>query len=214
MEDVGDHENMFIRSLASRGAHNGLADNVPEILLTMDAHGFDEVILETVGIGQVECAVRDLVDTTVLVLNPESGDRVQAMKAGVLEAADIILVNKSDLPGAEKIATEVTSVIKLRRHSPHDWPVRVLTTSRADEAGLKALDDALSEHAAWARTHRDPNATRRARRAYHLMTLLVRSGADIIARLPAESVDAPLHESFAQLIESLKADLPRQGNGK
>ena len=204
MEDVSDHENLFIRSLASRGAHNGLADNLPEILLTMDGHDFDDVIVETVGIGQVECAVRDLVDTTVLVLNPESGDQVQAMKAGVLEAADIIVVNKSDLPGAGKIAAEIQSVIKIRQYTGQAWIPRVLMTSHQDEPGLAALDSTLFEHLAWARSSRNPVETRRARLAYHLQTLLTRRSAEIIRQLPAESLDTDLSEAFQKLVDSLR----------
>jgi LAO/AO transport system kinase len=203
MEEVSSHEQLFIRSLASRGAHNGLTDNLPEILLTLDCHDFDEVIVETVGVGQVECAVRDLVDTTVLVLNPESGDQVQAMKAGVLEAADIIVVNKADLPGAAKIAAEVQSVIRIRDHSENDWTPRVLMTSRHDEPGLENLDLALTEHLRWVRSRVDETARRRARLAYHLNTLVMRLSAERIRDFPPEWLDAGLSEAFKKLIESL-----------
>jgi LAO/AO transport system kinase len=204
MDDVSSHEEFFIRSLASRGAHNGLADNLPEILLTMDFHDFDEVIVETVGIGQVECAVRDLVDTTVLVLNPESGDQVQAMKAGVLEAADVIVVNKADLPGAGKIAAEVESVVKSRRYSGEDWIPRVLVTSREDEPGLEHIDRAVTEHLCWKVEHVDSTETRRIRLQYHLNTLLMRLGAERIRQLSPEWLDRGLSAAFKQLIESLR----------
>jgi LAO/AO transport system kinase len=204
MEEVSEHENLFIRSLASRGAHNGLTDNLPEILWTMDCHEFDLVIVETVGIGQVECAVRDLVDTTVLVLNPESGDQVQAMKAGVLEAADIIVVNKADLPGAGKIAAEVQSVIKIRQHAKRDWTPRVLTTSRNDEVGIETLDQLLEEHLACVSALRDAAATRRSRLAYHLNTLVARRSLECLRELSPESLDAGLPAAFDKLIESMR----------
>jgi LAO/AO transport system kinase len=203
MEDVSNHAELFIRSLASRGAHNGLADNLPEILLTMDFHDFDEVIVETVGIGQIECAVRDLVDTTVLVLNPQSGDQVQAMKAGVLEAADVIVVNKADLPGAGKIAAEVESVIRIRGQSQHAWVPRVLMTSRQDESGLESIDRVLAEHLSWQSVHVDGAATRRIRLEYHLSTLLTRVGAERIRQLTPESLDGGLASAFKLLIDAL-----------
>lgn len=204
MEDVSDHENLFIRSLASRGAHNGLADNIPELLMTMDSHGFEEVIIETVGVGQVECAVRDLVDSTVLVLNPASGDHIQAMKAGVLEATDIIVVNKSDLAGADKIVAALHSVIKARQYARHAWIPSVLKASHQDDAGLQKLDRLLAEHLDWVRANGDPVERRRARRAYHLSTLLARRSAEVIERLSPEWLDAGLAQAFDKLLESLR----------
>jgi LAO/AO transport system kinase len=204
MESVSDHVNLFIRSLASRGAHNGLADNIPELLMTMDAHDFDEVIVETVGVGQVECAVRDLVDTTVLVLNPASGDHIQAMKAGVLEAADIILVNKADLPGADQILAALHSVISARQYGKNAWVPSVLKASHQDDAGLEDLDRLLGEHATWSHSMIDPVSRRRARRSYHLSTLLARRGAEVIEGLPTESLDAGLGHAFHKLLESLR----------
>src|SRR5262249_53723903 len=92
MDAVLQDERVFIRSFASRSAHGGLTDNVSDLLAVMDRHAFDEVILETVGVGQTEYTVRVLVDTVVLVLIPESGDQIQAMKAGLMETADIYVV--------------------------------------------------------------------------------------------------------------------------
>jgi LAO/AO transport system kinase len=204
MEDVSGHEDLFIRSLASRGAHNGLTDNLPEILLAMDSHHFDAVIIETVGVGQVECAVRDLVDTTVLVLHPQSGDQVQAMKAGVLEAADIIVVNKADLPGAGQIAAEIQAVIRIRQYSERQWIPRVLTASRQDEAGLDVLAQVLAQHLEWVRAHSDPIATRRARVAYHLSTLVMRRAGECIRQLAPESLDAGVAAAYKDLVRVLR----------
>ncbi|HQS11179.1 MAG TPA: GTP-binding protein, partial [Xanthobacteraceae bacterium] len=95
MDGLVDDPRVFIRSLASRGATDGLADNLPEILSVFDDYGFDEIILETVGVGQSEFAVRELVDVELLVLTPGAGDQIQAMKAGILETADIYVVNKA-----------------------------------------------------------------------------------------------------------------------
>ena len=97
MDSIADDPDIFIRSIPSRRAHDGLTDNTADLLNAMEGHGFDEVILESVGVGQAEYTIRTLVDTVVLVLLPESGDAIQAMKAGILEMADIYVVNKADL---------------------------------------------------------------------------------------------------------------------
>ena len=102
MDELAGNAQLYIRSIGSRSRRDGLADNLPEMLDLMDEFGFDEVLLETVGVGQAEYAARAQVDTLVLVLLPESGDMVQAMKAGIMEMADIFVVNKADLPGAQK----------------------------------------------------------------------------------------------------------------
>ena len=105
---------VFIRSMASRGAMGGLGEATEDALEVMDAFGFDWIVVETVGTGQIEVEVADASDTLVLVLVPESGDTVQAMKAGVAELADVIAVNKADRPGAERLAKDVRQVIELR----------------------------------------------------------------------------------------------------
>jgi LAO/AO transport system kinase len=204
MEEVSEHENFFVRSLASRGGHNGLADNTPELLMTLDSHDFDEVIVETVGVGQIECAVRDLVDTTVLVVNPASGDHIQAMKAGVLEAADIIVVNKADLPGAEKIMVALQSVIRARQYLEPAWIPPVIKVSREVSAGVAELDEAITKHLQWRRSRSDPLGQHRARKAYHLTTLLARRGSEVIGCMSSEDLDAGLGEAFAKLVDSLR----------
>jgi len=109
MDAIGTSDRLFIRSLASRRTGAGLADNMAVILNLLGEFGFDETITETVGAGQVDCAVRELADTVILVINPESGDAIQAMKAGIMEAADIYVVNKADLPGASNALASLRS---------------------------------------------------------------------------------------------------------
>jgi LAO/AO transport system kinase len=94
MDAIADDPDIFIRSIPSRRAHDGLADNTADLLNAMEGHGFGEIILETVGVGQAEYTIRTLVDTVVLILVPHSGDAIQAMKAGILEMADIYVVNR------------------------------------------------------------------------------------------------------------------------
>lgn len=124
MDAVAGDPRLFIRSVPSRNAHDGLCDNAPDLLLAMEQFGFDEIVLETVGVGQVEYSVKTLVDTLVLVLMPESGDTIQAMKAGILESADIIVINKADLPGAERSHAEISAILKYSTPAADAWPTQ------------------------------------------------------------------------------------------
>ena len=114
MNDVALDDGVFIRSMATRGSLGGLAITTKEIADLMDAFGFERVIIETVGVGQSELDVAAAADSTVVVLVPESGDSIQAMKAGLMEAADLFTINKADRPGADRIAREIQLMLHLR----------------------------------------------------------------------------------------------------
>lgn len=114
MNELGAEPGIFIRSMASRGSLGGLAAASREAADLMDAFGFDRILVETVGVGQSELAIAGSADTTVVVLVPESGDGIQAMKAGLMEVADIFVVNKSDRPGADRMVKELGVMKKLR----------------------------------------------------------------------------------------------------
>jgi LAO/AO transport system kinase len=107
-------DGVFIRSMATRGALGGLSLATKEVADVMDAFGFDRVLVETVGVGQSELDVAAAADTTIVVLVPESGDSIQAMKAGLMEAADLFVINKADRPGADKLARELSLMLHLR----------------------------------------------------------------------------------------------------
>jgi LAO/AO transport system kinase len=115
MEAVSLDAEVFIRSMATRGAAGGLATKSREVCDVLDAYGFDRLIIETVGVGQAELAITASADTAVLVLVPESGDGVQVLKAGIMEIADLFVVNKADRPGAERLQQEVEVMLGLRR---------------------------------------------------------------------------------------------------
>jgi len=115
MELVALDENVFIRSMATRGSLGGLAATTREVADVFDAFGFDRIIVETVGVGQSELDVARTADSTVVVLVPESGDSIQTLKAGVMEIADIFVVNKSDRPGADRLRNDVELMLGLRR---------------------------------------------------------------------------------------------------
>jgi len=114
MDDLATEPGVFIRSMATRGSHGGLAATTREATDLMDAFGFDRIILETVGVGQSELQIASQADTTVVVLVPESGDGIQAMKAGLMEVADLFVVNKADRPGADRLRKEIGIVNGLR----------------------------------------------------------------------------------------------------
>ncbi|HEY7634698.1 MAG TPA: methylmalonyl Co-A mutase-associated GTPase MeaB [Gemmatimonadales bacterium] len=115
MESVALDEGVYIRSMASRGSLGGLATTTREVCDLLDAAGFDRILVETVGVGQSELDISRMADCTVLMLVPESGDGIQTLKSGVMEAADIFVVNKSDRPGADKLRQEIEVTLGIRR---------------------------------------------------------------------------------------------------
>jgi LAO/AO transport system kinase len=139
MSEVAQGEGVFIRSMATRGALGGIAATTREVIDVMTAFGFDVVIVETVGVGQSELDIAAAADTTAVVLVPESGDSIQTMKAGLMEAADLFVVNKADRPGAPRLAKEVEMMLHLRmgealRNVPAHHGVQL---KRADTAKAK-----------------------------------------------------------------------------
>jgi LAO/AO transport system kinase len=115
MQDLALNEGVFIRSMATRGSTGGLALTTTEVIKVLDAFGKDIILVETVGVGQVELDVAEACDITVVILVPESGDSIQAMKAGLMEIADIFVVNKADREGAPRIASEISMMLDLKR---------------------------------------------------------------------------------------------------
>ena len=138
---------VFIRSMANRGALGGLSEAALQAALLMDASGRDVVLLETVGVGQAEVDVIDHADTVVLVLMPGSGDSIQALKAGIMEIPDIIVVNKADHPLTDTMVREIKGVLAL---GPHEgWQVPIIRTEAVQGTGVEELVDMLGEHRAF-----------------------------------------------------------------
>jgi len=137
-------EQVFIRSLSTRGSHGGLARATRKMALLLDAFGKEFVIVETVGVGQTELDVMRVADTTVVVLVPEAGDTVQTMKAGLLEIADVFVVNKADREGAMRIKTELEMMLHLRPAT--EWSVPVLLTEATNGKGIAELLAAVTRH--------------------------------------------------------------------
>src|ERR687898_949195 len=135
---------VFIRSMATRGALGGLAEAALQTALLMDASGKEDVLLETVGVGQAEVDVIDHADTVVLVMIPGSGDSIQALKAGVMEIPDVIVVNKSDHPLTDTMVREIKGVLSL---GPQEsWQVPIVKTEAVRGTGIEELAAKLAEH--------------------------------------------------------------------
>lgn len=145
MGDAAEHDAIFIRSVSSRGHLGGLSRTAGRIIDLFDAAGFDTVIVETVGTGQSEVEIARFADTKVVVCPPGLGDEVQAIKGGVLEIADLLVVNKGDLPAAARTAHDLQTSPGLRRRE--GWQVPVLRTVATTGDGVGALVDRIDEHA-------------------------------------------------------------------
>jgi LAO/AO transport system kinase len=188
---------VFVRSLASRGSETGLSALAGELADVMDAFGRDVVMLESMGVGQVETRVRFMADTVVVVLTPEAGDDVQTMKSGLLEVADILVVNKSDRAGADVLAADLHSVASLRGASPSGWATPVVQTSATEAKGIDALGAALDLH----RAHLEQGGRRTTRRREALR--------ERVRLLMEEQVrvdlwrDPTLHERFDAILEAV-----------
>jgi len=170
---MGDHaldEGVFIRSMATRGHLGGLAVAAPEAVRVLTAAGYPWVLLETVGVGQVEVDVVGQADTTVVVVNPGWGDAVQANKAGLMEIADVFVVNKADRPGAEAAARDLRRMLDMAQ--PAGWRPPVVCTTATSGAGVDDLWQAVADHRAHLASSGGLDERRR-RRAAEEVTRLV-----------------------------------------
>jgi LAO/AO transport system kinase len=140
-------ESVFIRSMASRGHLGGLAGATADAVLLMDAFGFDLVLIETVGVGQSEVEIAELAQTTIVALQPGSGDSIQVLKAGIMEIADIFVVNKADHPMADQLRREIRSMMEMQQWT--GWVPELVTTQALEGKGIEELIAAVERHAAY-----------------------------------------------------------------
>lgn len=145
MQDLTTRDGVFIRSMATRGSYGGLATSTKEVSLVLDAFGKDWILIETVGVGQVELDVVNACDTTIVVFVPESGDSIQAMKAGLMEIADIFVVNKSDREGAKRVISELDMILDIRRKRG-EWEYPIVSTEAVNDRGIDLLLAKIFEH--------------------------------------------------------------------
>ncbi len=234
MESTGPDPDVFIRSMATRGSHGGLATTTEEVADLLEAFGFERILIETVGVGQAELDIAASADTTVLVLVPESGDAIQTLKAGVMEAADLYVINKSDRPGADKLRHEVEGMLRIRSDSrtsalpsarppvrPSDqWEPPVLQTVATTGEGIGELGAALERHYAYLQGSGRLAAGRRNRLQRRLRAVVERAvrqwvwDATRAEELVAERLDdvAAGRESpydvAAEILQQLKSGAP------
>ncbi len=142
-------DGVFIRSLGTRGKHGGLSHATKEVVLVLDAAGFDMILVETAGVGQTELEVLKLAQTVVVTLVPESGDSIQVMKAGLMEIADVFAVNKADRPEADKLVKELITMVGMGDHDANTWMIPVLKTEAVRDVGVKELLAGIAAHQAW-----------------------------------------------------------------
>ena len=169
---------VFIRSMATRGSLGGLAAATGDVIKLMDAAGFPWILIETVGVGQTELDIIKQADTTVVTLVPESGDSVQAMKAGLMEVADIFVVNKADRDGAHALMAELRFSVHLHYSSSVspkdiDWEIPVLAAQATNDVGLAELLAEVKHHRSVLEQTGALEKRRRARRRADLRTLLI-----------------------------------------
>lgn len=203
IDDLAGSENLYIRSFGSRSASDGLTDNLPELLDTMDAFGFDEVILETVGVGQAEHAAWTQVDTLILVLPPDAGDVVQAMKAGIMEMADIYAVNKADMPSAMRMATEIKRIVALTRQRSEGWVPPVLLTSQSDSDSVARLSEQVDRHFEWLLSSGQHGSRIHDRQKYRLRRFFERRIQETLNRVSLSFFEMPLSQQIAQVNAAL-----------
>jgi LAO/AO transport system kinase len=146
MNEIGMDNGVFIRSMATRGSLGGLSKKAIDAADIMDAAGFDLIILETVGVGQSELDIAQAADTTMVVLVPESGDSVQAMKAGLMEIADFFIVNKSDRPGADQAIASLQTILMMRDHDENSWLPEIIKSIALENKGILEIALEIEKH--------------------------------------------------------------------
>ncbi len=149
MTDVEMDDGVFIRSMASRGSLGGLSKKAKEAADILDAAGYDRVLLETVGVGQSELDIVAAVDTTIVVLVPESGDGIQAMKAGLMEIGDFFVLNKADRPGADQAVMSIKMVLGFRPHDEKSWIPDVIKTQANEGKRVEEVVQWIEKHRAF-----------------------------------------------------------------
>ena len=190
------HERVFIRSLASRGHGGGLSRTAARVVDLLDAAGYERIIVETVGAGQSEVEVAEVADTRIVVCPPGLGDEVQALKAGILEIADILVVNKADLPLAERTERELLAMLSLH-HYPN-WTPQVLRTVATSGEGVSELADLIERHATACTEQRRSHGGR-------VRRLIAASAADWVKRR-IENLDSAEFDRLCALVQRGEID--------
>ena len=163
MQDHATDDQVFIRSMASRGHLGGLSWATPQAVRILAAAGFDVILIETVGVGQAEVEIASLADTSLVVVAPGLGDSIQAAKAGILEIADVFAVNKSDRPGAQEAVRDLRTMLAMATYGSEDWKPPIVSTAAVTGDGIADLAAAIGEHRDWLIASGQGDQRRRAR---------------------------------------------------
>jgi len=218
MQDHATDNGVYIRSMASRGHLGGLSWATPQALRVLDAAGCDVILVETVGVGQAEVEIASLADTTIVLLAPGMGDGIQAAKAGILEVADVFVVNKADREGADQTARDLRHMLSLgERRDPDTWQPPIVKTVASKGEGIDEVIAALAKHREWLVASGRLDARRRVRAADEIEAIAVatlrermgdvRGGTmldQLAGRLVASEVDP--YTAADELIASLRHD--------
>jgi LAO/AO transport system kinase len=225
MQEHATDPDVFIRSMASRGHLGGLAVATPQVIRALDAARFEVILIETVGVGQIEVEIAATADSVVVLVVPGMGDAVQAAKAGILEIADVFAVNKADRPQAQETIRDLRTMIALAQHGPDAWKPPIVSTVATTGDGLAELVDRLDAHWTWLESsgERDRRRTSRAREEVAALALgrLRRS----MTQLPGEAALDPLAARVAsgeldpyraadELLDALSSQPEQAGPGE
>ncbi len=221
MRDLAGDPGVFIRSMASRGHLGGLARTTAEVVLVLDAAGFQRILVETIGVGQAEVDIARTAHTTVVVQAPGMGDEVQAIKAGILEIADVLVINKADREGVEQAEAALRMMLDTGEAAsyqghrqppvreqvpPQGWTPPIIRTISTRREGAVALMDAIERHAAYLRESGRWREREHLRAAFGLQELLREAlMARLLAQLPLELVEAQLQQMIARTVDPYSA---------
>ncbi|MGP7996216.1 MAG: methylmalonyl Co-A mutase-associated GTPase MeaB [Streptosporangiaceae bacterium] len=188
MQQHATDRGVFIRSMASRGHLGGLAGAAPQALRVLDAAGFELILVETVGVGQAEVEIASLADSTLVIVAPGLGDAIQAAKAGILEIADVFVVNKSDKPGAQETVRDLRGMIAMAQRGPDDWKPPIVRTVAATGEGTAELTAKLDAHWAWLDASGEGGRRRLARAHGEITVLALAELRQRMGGLPGDSL--------------------------
>ena len=187
MQDHATDGDVFIRSMASRGHLGGLAAATPQVIRALDAARYDVILIETVGVGQVEVEIASLADSVTVLVVPGMGDSIQAAKAGILEIADVFAVNKADRPQVQETIRDLRNMIALTARGPDDWKPPIVTTVAITGDGIGELVGQLDAHRAWLERSGEGDRRRAARAREEVAALALGALRRKMARLPGDS---------------------------
>jgi LAO/AO transport system kinase len=194
MQDHATDERVFIRSMASRGHLGGLSWATPQAVRILVAAGFDIVLIETVGVGQAEIEIASLADSALVVVAPGLGDSIQAAKAGILEIADVFVVNKSDRPGAQEVIRDLRMMLAMATYGSDGWKPPIVSTTAATGEGIADLAAAIDKHRDWLGGNGQLEERRLARAQEEISAIAIGELRQRVGGLPGESRLAELAE--------------------